>query len=1016
MHRVPSAGNTASMGGTGRPRKERKVTYVLAASSNEAMHCSGVNALFAARAPPDSPLFERMAAAEEDEIAREAEGRRERDEEDGEEGQVEDRGGFAEVLFSGSRDGTIKCWSSREGDTRAQHRYGLTMESHVDWVNDLTMVGSELLLSCSSDTTIKAWHPFLSTDCVRTFRHHNDYVTSLAAARDTNLVASGGLGSEVYVWDIEACISPIARPPSDGTSDSPSLGIPIRGGAAAFASLTTSATPYNSPSIGGLGPFAANGPGRPGGGVAAGLAAVPSGHSSHGQYTGLPAATAERLASGGAGFGSGMGGGRGAGALQIAPVGEIEGAEGGAYLPLQCKGQKESVYALAINDAGTMMVSGGTEKALRVWDPRTGTKQWKLKGHTDNVRAVLLDPSGRYCLSGSSDAIIRLWDVGQQRCIHSYARVHTDSVWALAGNPAVSAGAIIYSGGRNGALYATNLKTRASVLLATEDKPIVRLALVKKHPQEQQQYDHSLQNGSTGHMEGGEGSREWLWAATTDSSFRRWPAAVPSLRPPGGAEGLVMLHESRGSSMCFSPPVAGAGGLEASMSRGRAEDVTEGLAPLYSDPLEVIPGTPAVIQYSVLNNRRHILSKDTEGNVKLWEITRGALVEDFGKVSLEEKEVELFEKVSVPSWFTVDSRLGSLAIHLEPGAGFAAEMYAVDCGAGAAAEDTKLNLGHCTLKGLFKPWVAARIERQAQLSHQQQNQQQQQPTFHSSSHALPSYPSPLTSSSSRRPSPLANGDLAHSNGPLPPPPDPAHPSNQSQHDTSSTASVNDGSGGAGGAEEGLEGLAPAFIFPTNSPPSIITEGTTSGLWRKKFTELDGTEGPGEIPWWAIDAVLHDKLPPKEPVKCSFLLVPHEGSSLQQLAQGKLSAPRILRVQKVIAYVMERLGLEERPADEDEDGAPAASAPSGRSSASTMNGGAASMRNTSSTKSASSVAVVDGGAVGGGSGGPVNGAAGGAMIEVLCNNEVLPPEMSLATIRAYVWKKPEDLILSYRIAE
>ncbi|CAN0897569.1 WD repeat-containing protein 48 [Linum grandiflorum] len=38
------------------------------------------------------------------------------------------------------------------------------------------------------------------------------------------------------------------------------------------------------------------------------------------------------------------------------------------------------------------------------------------------------------------------------------------------------------------------------------------------------------------------------------------------------------------------------------------------------------------------------------------------------------------------------------------------------------------------------------------------------------------------------------------------------------------------------------------------------------------------------------------------------------------------------------------------------------------------------------------------------------------IEILCNNQVLSPEMSLATVRTYIWKKPEDLILNYRIIQ
>ncbi|CAN1167975.1 WD repeat-containing protein 48 [Linum perenne] len=38
------------------------------------------------------------------------------------------------------------------------------------------------------------------------------------------------------------------------------------------------------------------------------------------------------------------------------------------------------------------------------------------------------------------------------------------------------------------------------------------------------------------------------------------------------------------------------------------------------------------------------------------------------------------------------------------------------------------------------------------------------------------------------------------------------------------------------------------------------------------------------------------------------------------------------------------------------------------------------------------------------------------IEILCNNQVLSPEMSLATVRTYIWKKPEDVILHYRIVQ
>jgi WD repeat-containing protein 48 len=34
------------------------------------------------------------------------------------------------------------------------------------------------------------------------------------------------------------------------------------------------------------------------------------------------------------------------------------------YIPVAAKGHKESVYALAMNEGGTLLVSGGTEKVL----------------------------------------------------------------------------------------------------------------------------------------------------------------------------------------------------------------------------------------------------------------------------------------------------------------------------------------------------------------------------------------------------------------------------------------------------------------------------------------------------------------------------------------------------------------------------------------------------------------------------------------------------------------------------
>lgn len=68
-------------------------------------------------------------------------------------------------------------------------------------------------------------------------------------------------------------------------------------------------------------------------------------------------------------------------------------------------------------------------------------------------------------------------------------------------------------------------------------------------------------------------------------------------------------------------------------------------------------------------------------------------------------------------------------------------------------------------------------------------------------------------------------------------------------------------------DDGVENFSaiilPSFEFSTVSPPSIITEGSHGGPWRKKITELDGTEDEKDLPRWCLDCVLNGRLPTRE---------------------------------------------------------------------------------------------------------------------------------------------------------
>ncbi|XP_027349476.1 WD repeat-containing protein 48 isoform X2 [Abrus precatorius] len=763
MHRVGSAGNANN---STRPRKEKRLTYVLN-DSDDAKHCAGVNCL---------ALLTSAAS------------------------------GGSDYLFTGSRDGRLKRWALTEDAATCS----ATFESHVDWVNDAVVVGDNTLVSCSSDTTLKTWNALSVGTCTRTLRQHSDYVTCLAAGgKNSNIVASGGLGGEVFIWDIEAALTPVSKG-NDAMVDESSNGI---NGSGNLLPLTNLRTINTSNSV-----------------------------SMHTTQT-------------------------------------------HGYIPISAKGHKDSVYALAMNESGTILVSGGTEKVVRVWDTRSGSKTLKLRGHADNIRALLLDSSGRYCLSGSSDSMIRLWDIGQQRCVHSYA-VHTDSVWALASTPTFSH---VYSGGRDFSLYLTDLQTRESSLLCMGEHPILQLAL----------------HGDS------------IWVASTDSSVHRWPAE--------GYNPQKIFQ--RGNSFL-------AGNLSFSRARVSLEGSTP--VPVYKEPTLTILGTPAIVQHEVLNNKRHVLTKDASGSVKLWEITKGVVIEDYGKVSFEEKKEELFEKVSIPAWVTVDTRLGSLSVHLDTPQCFSAEMYSVDLNIVGKPEDDKVNLARETLKGLLAHWLRKRKQRMGS-------------------------PAP------------ANGELLSGKDIA------------SRSLTHSKIEVD-------GSSENDAMVYPPFEFSVTSPPSIITEGTHGGPWRKKITDLDGTEDEKDFPWWCLDCVLNNRLPPRENTKCSFYLHPCDGSPVQILTQGKLSAPRILRIHKVINYVIEKMVLD-KPLD-------------------SLNADASFAPGLSGSQSQHQ--AVGDGSFRSGYAKPWQKLR--PSIEILCNNQVLSPDMSLATVRAYVWKKTEDLVLNYRVIQ
>jgi WD repeat-containing protein 48 len=77
-----------------------------------------------------------------------------------------------------------------------------------------------------------------------------------------------------------------------------------------------------------------------------------------------------------------------------------------------------------------------------------------------------------------------------------------------------------------------------------------------------------------------------------------------------------------------------------------------------TEPAQKILGGPAIRHYHILNDKRHVLTKDTEENVALYDVLKACKIEDLGRVDFEQECKKRNKMVYVPNWFNVDLKTG----------------------------------------------------------------------------------------------------------------------------------------------------------------------------------------------------------------------------------------------------------------------------------------------------------------------------------------------------------------------
>jgi WD40 repeat protein len=95
------------------------------------------------------------------------------------------------------------------------------------------------------------------------------------------------------------------------------------------------------------------------------------------------------------------------------------------------EGHAESVEVVAAGELGRA-VSGSADGVIKVWDLNKGKELWTLEGHTKKIKALAISKDGRQAVSGSEDGTIRVWDLDKGTELSSIEGAHIGSFGGLA--------------------------------------------------------------------------------------------------------------------------------------------------------------------------------------------------------------------------------------------------------------------------------------------------------------------------------------------------------------------------------------------------------------------------------------------------------------------------------------------------------------------------------------------------------------------------------------------------------
>jgi len=114
-----------------------------------------------------------------------------------------------------------------------------------------------------------------------------------------------------------------------------------------------------------------------------------------------------------------------------------------------------SVFAVALNRDGSVLVSASADQTVRVWDTVTGQQRAQMSGHQGAVYGLTLTLDAALAVSSGSDRTLRLWDLLGGRQLKQLASV-PETAYSLAVHPSAN---LVAAGGADRRVHLFDLLT-----------------------------------------------------------------------------------------------------------------------------------------------------------------------------------------------------------------------------------------------------------------------------------------------------------------------------------------------------------------------------------------------------------------------------------------------------------------------------------------------------------------------------------------------------------------------------